>query len=279
MNSRLRALLRALLWLIGLYVMLVICMTVFQRQFAYAPAQEDPSPGTYGAAHMQEVTYTNAAGIELEGWYKAPERKGAPVIVFFHGNAGHLGTRAYKSVPYTDAGYGFLFAGYRGYSGNSGKPTEQGLYQDARAALDWVRERHRENPLIYYGESLGTAVAVHTATQYKSPAAIILEAPFTNAVDVGRYRYFFLPVDWLLWDRYDSLAKILELQSPLLVYHGTEDTIIPFEMGQALFVAAPEPKTLIRIEDAGHNDIFSANVAGKVIAFLKRHDLSPPPRN
>ena len=136
----------------------------------------------------------------------------------------------------------FLIVAYRGFSGNEGKPTEEGLYQDARDTLKWLNKQNVEDEkIIIYGESLGTGVSTEVA-QNKNYAGLILESPFTSMVDAGKHYYFYLPVSLLLKDRYETIKKLKNIKIPILVMHGKKDTIVPFDMGNEMFLKSKNPK-------------------------------------
>ncbi|NCU53339.1 MAG: alpha/beta hydrolase, partial [Candidatus Fonsibacter lacus] len=129
----------------------------------------------------------------------------------------------------------YLIISWRGFSGNKGSPTEQGLYSDARSAVEWLEKNNiSKNKIILYGESLGTGVAVEVA-QNQNFAGIILESPYTSIVDAAKIYYPYLPVDLILKDKYLSLKKIKNIKSPILIMHGGADIIIPIAMGKKLF--------------------------------------------
>jgi uncharacterized protein len=144
---------------------------------------------------------------------------------------------------------------YRGYGGNSGSPTEAGLHIDARAARNYLLGRHDIDAtrLVYFGESLGSAVAVELAAEHP-PAALILRSPFTSAVDVGQFHYRLLPVRWLLRDRFPSIDRIAHVRTPVLVIAGDRDGIVPVDQSKRLYEAANAPKRLVIISGADHND-------------------------
>ena len=163
-----------------------------------------------------------------------------------------------------------LLAEYRGYGGNPGTPSEEGFYADGRAALDFLAAR--EVPaarIVLYGESLGTGVAVQLALE-RRVGAVVLEAPFTSAVDVGADIYPFLPVRLLARDRFDSIAKIAAIGAPLLVLHGEADKVVPVRFGRALLAAARQPKEGVFVPGAGHADLYQHGGAGIVLDFLAR---------
>jgi hypothetical protein len=179
-----------------------------------------------------------------------------------------------KLQHYRDAGYGLLLAEYRGYGGNPGLPTEEGLYNDARAFLQWLRMEKGVEPsdTVLYGESLGTGVAVQMAAEAGAKEvpyrALILEAPFSAAVDLARETYPFLPVNLLMRDQFKSREKIGNIHTPLLILHGNKDEVVPLQSGQALFEAAHNPKTFIVIDGGTHHNLYSHGAASSVLEFL-----------
>ncbi|QJE72932.1 alpha/beta hydrolase [Aerophototrophica crusticola] len=258
-------------WLVGvLLVYGAVCglLHAYQRSLIYMPDRRVAVPEDAGLPDFRVVTVTTADGLSIDGWFVPPREEGLPTIVLFHGNGGHLGYRADKARVFQKAGYGVFLAGYRGYGGNPGSPTEQGLYADARAALDWlVGQGISGQKLVIYGESLGTGVATQMATERKA-AALVLEAPFTSLSDAAASHYPIFPVRLLLKDRFDSLSRIGNVGSPLLVIQGEKDRVVPTRLGKALFARANEPKTSVWLPQAGHNDLMAHGLAEKVVGFL-----------
>ncbi len=251
------------------YAALVAGCTMIQRSLMYFPDSNLPQPGDIGAVGFQVISYRTSDGLELTSWYR-PAQKGYATIVYFQGNGGNISHRIFKTRALFEAGYGLLLVGYRGYGGNPGQPTEDGLYQDARAALDYLQGKGLPSErLVLLGESLGSGVAVRMATETKV-RAIILEAPYTSTVDVGQSAYFFLPVKMLMYDRFPSIDIIKDIQAPLLVVHGENDRIIPTRFGRRLFQAAPEPKEAHFLPGAGHNDLFEHGLTDIELKFLER---------
>jgi fermentation-respiration switch protein FrsA (DUF1100 family) len=225
---------------------------LLQRRLIYLPAGTVPAlqavlPG------WEETSLPTADGLRLGAWFAAPE-PGAPVVVVFNGNAGNRGGRAMLAARLVDRELGVLLFDYRGYGGNPGSPTEEGLARDARAAADFVVKRAPGHPVVYFGESLGAAVAVELAAS-RPPAALILRSPFTSLADVAAVHYPFLPVRALLWDRYPSLDRIPQVAAPVLVVAGDEDSIVPVDQSRRLFDGAAEPKEWLSISGADHNDV------------------------
>ena len=249
------------------YGAIVAAVYAFQRNLQYFPSQvlQSAEEGTGGL--MQTVTYRTGDGLDLQAWYRRPD-DGLPTLVMFHGNGGQHGHRAPSMLPYMERGYGVLLAGYRGYGGNPGSPTEDGFYADGRAALDWLATGGTgPDAVVLYGESLGSGVAVQMAAE-RPVAGLMLQAPFTSAVDVGQVAYRWLPVRLLMRDRYDNLSKIKQVSVPLLVIHGDADRVVPTRFGRRLFEAANEPKTARFIPGAAHNDLEFHGISEIGLAFL-----------
>lgn len=249
------------------YASVVGTMAFFQRDLLFRPFGLPGAPAAAAVPEMAPATVRTADGLDLTGWY-APTPAGRPTVVLYHGNAGHLAMRAFKARRFLDAGFGVWLAGYRGYAGNAGRPTEAGLYADGRAVLDHLAGLGvAGGGLILYGESLGTGVAVQMATE-RPVAAVVLEAPYTTIPDVAAGRYPFLPVRLLARDRFDSLSKVGRLTTPLLVVHGERDAVVPVRLGRRLFEAASGPKQGVFLPQPGHNDLYDWGAAEHVLAFL-----------
>ncbi len=256
-----------------LYAALLAGMFLAQRAMIYFPSRTIPDLVSYGAAeHMQIVSITTADNLMLKGWYAPPENPDMPVIALFHGNAAEHGIRFYIMRPYLEAGYGVLLAGYRGYGGNPGKPSENGFYTDARAWIDNLLESGiKADQIILYGESIGTGVATQMALEYKDAMALVLQSPYTRLSDIARKRYFFLPVDLLMLDRFNNIDKISHIDMPVLILHGTLDGIIPVTHVTTLYEKAKEPKQLRLFEGYGHNDLPVEERAEVVTGFLQKN--------
>lgn len=229
---------------------------------------EKPDAEIARALDVIPVTVKTEDGLALTGWYK-PARVNMPTIIRFHGNASNVRWNMEAMTPYIEQGYGALSAEYRGYSGNPGKPTEQGLYKDAHAYMQWLQSQGiLTNNIIVYGESVGTGPAVQIAVDYPNLNRLILQTPFTGLADAAKVHYPFLPVGLLLKDRYENILKIREIKTPLIVVHGTKDAVIPYAQGKALYDAAPEPKSFITVEGAGHNDLDNFKISEKILSAL-----------
>ena len=163
----------------------------------------------------------------------------------------------------------FLIVAWRGFNGNKGKPTEKGLYEDARSAIKWLNSKGiTEKSIIIYGESLGTGVAIEIS-QNKNFAGVILEAPFTSMTDVGKDKYPFLPVSLLLKDKYESDKKIKNVKSPILVMHGKVDNIVPLYMGKKIYELANEPKHFFVQEYGDHMMDYDERLLNELKKFIQ----------
>ncbi|MEE8279172.1 MAG: alpha/beta hydrolase, partial [Alphaproteobacteria bacterium] len=225
-----------------IYGALVGGLFLVQRQLMYFPDTRTPEPARAGVPEMREVALTTEDGLRLMAWYRPAQTPDGPVIVFFHGNAGNIGNRGAKIRPFIVAGFGVMLLSYRGYGGNPGSPTEEGLNRDGRAALEFLSNNGvPSRRAVLYGESLGSGVAVEMATE-RPVGGVVLEAPFTSVADVAASQFFFVPARYLVRDRFDSLSKIDAIGAPLLILHGERDRTIPVRYGRRLFAAARQPK-------------------------------------
>ena len=246
-----------------------------QRRLMYFPFGAVPSPRDAGLPDVEPVSFTTGDGLTLHGWFvPAAEPPARATVLVFNGNAGNRAHRAPLAAALQRHNIAVLLFDYRGFGGNPGKPAERGLALDARAARTSLSARPDVDPsrIVYFGESLGTAVAVDLAAEHP-PAALILRSPFASMADVGRFHYPFLPVRWLLRDRFAAVDVIPRVTSPLLVIAGARDAIVPLADSRRLFDAARGPKELLVIEGADHNDhalYAGGEMTAAVVRFLER---------
>jgi fermentation-respiration switch protein FrsA (DUF1100 family) len=260
---------------LSVYLLLVGAVFAFQRTLLYPAARGAPDPARAAVAGIEAVATETDEGLSLTHWYRPPADPGAPVLVVFHGNAGHAGDRVPKLLELYRAGLGVLIAGYRGYGGNPGRPSEEALTADARDLLDWLAAQGiGPERTVLYGESLGTGIAVKMAAE-RPVGAVVLEAPYTSIAEVAQHHYWYLPARWLVLDRWNSMERAGGVEVPLLVVHGSRDRTIPTRYGRRLFEAAPGPKEILVVEGGTHNDLYDfPEVPARVIDFLDRH-LAP----
>ncbi len=237
------------------------------------------TPAAAGLAY-EEVWFTAVDGVKLHGWY-VPGEPGRPLLLFFHGNAGNISHRIDNLLLLRRLGLSVLIFDYRGYGRSEGRTSEEGTYSDARGALRWLQQRGWQlQQLIFFGRSLGAGVAVQLALE-APPAALVLETPFPSIAAMGWHHnpILYLLLGWLLDARYDSYNKIGRIHTPLLLFQGDRDTIVPEKMARRLFERANEPKTYYRIEGADHNDTLDVGGARywqQWRTFLDRNFPSPP---
>ncbi len=221
------------------------------------------TPEAAGAPRMEEVRLATNDGETLVLW-RADAETDKPTVVYFSGNAGGLKERSPRFRGLIDQGYGVVALAYRGSSGSTGKPDETLLMSDARALVASLNAM----PLIIYGESLGTAVAIRLAAEGMGDR-IVLEAPFTSIPDLILAQHPSEALDHLITQRWESHLYIADVTQPLLVVHGDRDHLVPIAMGEEIFgTAGSEEKHFLRISDKGHNGLWTDEVRSALFAFL-----------
>lgn len=224
----------------------------------YVPTRTlDVTPADHGLRY-EDVTIDTADGERLHGWW-VPATTPSPLghVLFFHGNAGNIARRVLEAELLVAQGFDVLLFDYRGYGRSTGRPSERGTYEDARAARRALLARAgvRADRVLYMGESLGGAVALALASEIP-PAGLILRSTFTNILEMARLRYPLFP-RFIVPDAYPSLRRIAALDCPVLIVHGDRDELVPVRHGHALYAAAREPKRLVVLEGIGHNDVLT----------------------
>lgn len=257
----------------GGYLLLIAALFLFQRNMMYHTGSALTPLDETLIADAEVRHLESEPGLHLQSWYLPPQ-PGKPVVVFYHGNAGTIADRDFKVAPWRDAGYGVWLTGYRGFGGNAGRPTEVGLYADARIVIEnLVADGISPADVVLYGESLGTGIATQMAFELAEAGTpvrgLILEAPFSSMGDAAQFRHPYVPARWLVRDRYESLAKIDRIGAPLLVIHGDQDQVLPQAHGRALYDTAKQPKQAVWLEGAGHTDVYEFGAGKAVLAFLE----------
>ncbi|HLZ36789.1 MAG TPA: alpha/beta hydrolase [Mycobacteriales bacterium] len=228
----------------------------FQRRLVYLPSGPAVPPAASVIDSARDVVLETSDGLRLHAWYVpagAPDR-GVAVLVA-NGNAGNRVLRAPLALALADRGLAVLLFDYRGYGGNAGSPTEQGLARDVRAARRFLVDARGASPdrLLYYGESLGSAVVTELAAEHP-PAGLVLRSPFVDLASVGRVHYPVPPVRALLRDRYPLAHHLAQVHVPTTVVYGTADSIVPPEQSRAVAEAAAGPVRVVAVAGADHND-------------------------
>jgi len=229
------------------------------------------TPASAGLAY-RDLEFATTDGERLHGWWVQRRAPALGHVLLCHGNAGNVGDRVLHAAVLTAVGFDVLLFDYRGYGHSSGRPGEEGTYRDARAARACLLRQAEVDParVWYLGESLGAAIALELAIAHP-PAGLVLLSAFTSIRDMGRQHYRIVPAA-LVPDAYPSLRSISRLRAAVLVVHGADDAIVPVEHGRALFDAAPDPKCLLIVPAAGHNDLISQSgtrVAQDIAAWAR----------
>lgn len=227
----------------ALYVGVLILLLSHERDFIFVRgrqphARSDP---------YQARTITEKDGTRLTIWQAPPAGAGMPTVVFFYGNAGTLSDFARIGEVLHGEGFGIVLASYRGYSGNSGEPSEDGLMADARAILATVGH----GPVVLWGQSLGSGVAARMAAEGRG-VALILQSPYTAVADVAARRYPIYPVHWLMRDTFDTLSLVPKIAMPVLIMSGTADETVPYDMSETLATAFGRRATFVPFPGGRH---------------------------
>ncbi|CAN1723001.1 Alpha/beta hydrolase [Hyphomicrobium sp. 1Nfss2.1] len=239
--------------LFAVYAIVAIAAFILQRRLMYFPDPERVSPASFNLPGVTERIIDAPDGARLISWFAKPA-PGQPTILYFHGNAGNLASRAERVRRYVSRGYGVLFMSYRSYSGSTGSPSERNNVADAKLAYDaLIADGVAPDEIFVYGESLGSGVAVQLAAANEI-AGLVLDAPYTTIVDVAALEYAYLPVRPFVFDRYETVRYLPRVTAPLLILHGEADRVIPVEMGRAVYNAANAPKEIVTFPRAGHSD-------------------------
>lgn len=249
------------------YASTVAAAYYWQRSLMYFP---DPARVRLPKAALpmvEEINLKTADGETIVGW-TVPPKPGKPVILYFHGNGGNFAYgRIERFRELTSDGAGLLAINYRGFGGSTGTPTEVGLHLDADAAYQAATDRYGADNLVGYGESLGTGVVTQLATR-KPLKAVLLEAPYTSTASVAGRLFPWIPVSALMIDQFRSDHAIKSINAPLMIIHGDQDVVVPFDEGKALYELAAEPKQFVHASGAGHNDLYSHGAGERARAFF-----------
>ena len=259
---------KILLIILLIYFFILLILFFFQRNLLYHPS-ENNYYGDKLTVSIKKVKIKVNDNINLLGWYHKKNSVNNKTILFLHGNAGTLENRIHKINHFEAMNIDFLIIAWRGFSGNNGIPTEKGLYQDARSAINWLEKKGvMQKDIIIYGESLGTGVATEIA-QNNNFAGVILESPFTSMIDAAKNRYPFFPIRFLLKDKFESDKKIENIISPILIIHGEVDKIVPFWMGKKMYKIANEPKYSYFTKYDNHMMEYDENLLIELKKFIK----------
>jgi len=271
MASRLKMILTFIIWVGGIYLIIILIVYLFQSKLLYFPDKNIiANPNFYGFKY-EDVNFKTSDNLNLHGWY-IPADSAKYTLLFCHGNAGNISHRLESIKQFHDLGLSVFIFDYRGYGQSEGEISEEGSYIDANAVWDYLVNEKNINPqnIIIFGRSLGAAIACHL-TINQNPAALIMESAFTSVPDLGVQIYPFLPVRWLSRFQYNNLENIQNINCPVLFIHSKNDEIIPFSHGEKLFEVAKNPKQFLEIHGS-HNDGFYVSknkYENEILQFLE----------
>jgi uncharacterized protein len=266
-----REIMTLIAWLVAGYAGICAAAYFGNRLLMYIPDPTRITPAMTGLEGVREVEINVGGGVMLVAWH-APAKENRATILYFHGNGANAANRAPKIETIRASGFGVLYLNNRGYGGSGGSPTEENNVADAIAAYDYlIGLGVRASSIVAYGESLGSGQAVRLAAK-RPVAAVVLEAPLTSTVDVGRTTYFWLPLGLLITDKYDNERNIRSVTVPVLILHGEQDAVIPVEMGRQVYRAANEPKRIELFPEGSHDDLFDHGAWERTQSFLASLD-------
>ena len=260
-----------------------------QTRFIFFPSPYvETTPDAFNL-NYQDVWIPVRAGdrtVQLHGWW-IPAQQERGVVLYLHGNGSNIGANVAQAARFHELNLSVLLIDYRGYGQSGGGfPNEASVYQDAEAAWSYLVGQQGISPkkIVLYGHSLGGAIAINLALQHPEAAGLIVQSSFTS-IENMTYRttpYRFLPISLILTQRFDSISKVRSLKMPVLFIHGTADLNVPSDMSESLYNAAPQPKQLWIVPDAGHNnvaDIAGADYLSVVKAFVEQLNLAGSSRS
>ena len=251
------------------YFIIILFVYFYQRNLLYHPSENNYLNDKI-TFNYEEIFIETDKKIKLKSWFIKKDLDKFKTILIFHGNAGNLFNRVYKLNELNKLDVNILLISWRGFSGNKGKPTEKNLYRDADEAVKWLNNQGViSKNIILYGESLGTGVATELGTS-NAFGGIILESPFTSIANAAKIYYPYLPVGIILKDRYDSISKIKNINTPIFIMHGKMDNIVPQQMGLELFEKANNPKYSYFPDDDDHMMNYNKRLLNEIKLFINK---------
>ena len=260
---------------LGLYFVVLLAIYAGQRRLLFPASGLRASAAQAGLEGFTDVVLQTTDGERIVAWWKPPQ-PGQALLLYFHGNGGSLWNRRERARLLTGEGRGLLLVSYRGYSGSTGEPSEEGLRLDAEAAYRFLGS-YEPGRIVLYGESLGTGVAVRLASEHPV-GGLVLDAPYTSTADVAGGLFPYLPVSFLMRDQFRSIDRIASLSVPVLMLHGEKDGVIPIALSELLFAAANEPKRFVRLPGVDHVSVLEGGGLAPVLAFLAEVEARLPAR-
>jgi len=251
------------------YFVIILFVYFYQRSLLYHPSENNYLNDKINF-NYEEIFIETDKNIRLKSWFIKKDLNRFKTILIFHGNAGNLFNRVYKLNELNKLDVNILLISWRGFSGNKGKPTEKNLYHDAEEAVKWLNNLGVVSKnIILYGESLGTGVATEIGKS-NIFGGIILESPFTSIANAAKIYYPYLPVNIILKDRYNSIGKIKNIKTPILIMHGKKDNIVPQKMGLELYEKANKPKFNYFPENDDHMMEYNNTLLNNIKLFINK---------
>lgn len=274
---------KVLLWLIGTgiggYLLLCLALCLWQRRLMFFPSSVLPvTPATFDRAYQDVWIPLGRGQAQLHSWWlPAHGQDTGLTLLYLHGNSGNLSTNLGLASTFQSLGLSVLMVDYRGYGLSTGPfPSETRMYQDAIAGWHYLTETQGIPPesIVIFGHSIGGAIAIDLALQTPQAAGLIVEGSFTSMKDMAAIAGYgrWLPLDWLLTQRFDSLQKVPSLELPVLFIHGLADQSVPADMSRRLYQAAPQPKSLWLVPGADHNNVYEVanpEYGSRILQFLQ----------
>ena len=261
---------RILILILIFSVFMFAYVKYFVRKGIYSPTKEIVSNPLNAGLKYEDVFFNTNDGLKLNGWFVLAENPRG-TLLFCHGNAGNISHRIEIIKVFNKLNLNVFIFDYRGYGRSQGSPTEEGLYQDAQAAYEYLlgRKNLNKGSIVIYGKSIGANVAIDLASKVTAEA-LISESGFSSAYDMGKELFPYLPVKWIITIKYDALTKIKNITIPKLIIHSQDDEIVPFKLGKKLFEIAPSPKEFYQMQ-GGHDEGINMAMEGyssKIDNFL-----------
>lgn len=250
-----------------IYLGVIVYIFVKQRTLLYHPEHEIVGLEQFDMPNTEEIFLTTKDGVKIQTWYRKPD-EGKEMVIFYHGNSGHIPQRIDKLKELKEMGYGFIIPAWRGFGKSEGSPTEEGIYNDARATIDFIKkEGYDLKNVIVVGESLGSGIATKMATENEFKGLFLI-TPYTTIADRAAEIYFYIPVKSLLKDNFDNINNISHVKEPVFIIHGDNDNIIPHAHSLKIIEKANEPKKLIIYPGVNHTSYDSRTVFTEMKKFF-----------
>lgn len=238
-----------------LYLLLIVLAYFFQERLIFLPDKLSIEHAFTFDQPFQELFLTAKDGAQLNAVHiKNNSTKG--VALYFHGNSGNISDLNHVADLLTEKGYDIILVDYRSYGKSTGELSEDALNEDGQLFYDYTKNMYAEHKIILYGRSFGTGIVSRLASKNK-PFRLILESPFYSAIDMGKYRFPFLPVSWLAKFEFHSNEYLQNVSCPIYIFHGTSDKVIPYKFAQKLYESIPNAeKKMYTIQKGGHNNLY-----------------------